>query len=219
MSGFHVTRRVLKPAAVRAGLGRWVVAHGEKRAESWVGFHVLRHTCGSLLFANGWNAKQVQLQLGHHSPSFTLAVYVHVLASELPDHPGLLGDNEVTTRPTENHLDRGAANTPETRVSPGGSPQLLIPRSQVRSLHGPPREAPAKPRFRAGLCAEDRDLRNGGGNASGHSHGEPPDRTAVRRAGRISRPAPHFPERRACWRKPLFGSGVRKADSEERHPV
>ena len=98
------------------------------------------------------------------------------------------------------------------------SPKNAVCR-EVRFLHGPPREAPAKPRFRAGLCAEDRDLRNASSNASGNSHGEPPDRTAERRAGRISRPAPHFPERRACWRKPLFGSGVRKADSEERHPV
>jgi integrase len=73
----HETRnlygRVLKPAARRAGL-------------DWVGFHTLRHTCATLLFTSGGaNAKQVQMWLGHHSPAFTLATYVHLLPEDLPD--------------------------------------------------------------------------------------------------------------------------------------
>jgi len=64
--------RVLKPAARRAGV-------------SWAAFHTLRHTCATMLFRNGVNAKQVQMWLGHHSPAFTLAVYVHLLADDLPD--------------------------------------------------------------------------------------------------------------------------------------
>lgn len=72
LDGGNLMSRVLKPAAVKAGLGQWVIAKGEKRAESWVGFHTFRHTCATVLFENGWNAKQVQLQLGHHKPSFTL---------------------------------------------------------------------------------------------------------------------------------------------------
>ena len=43
------------------------------------------HTCATLLFRAGANAKQVQLWLGHHSPAFTLATYVHLLPSDLPD--------------------------------------------------------------------------------------------------------------------------------------
>ena len=50
-----------------------------------VTWHTLRHTCGSLLFRNGANAKQVQHWLGHHSPAFTLAVYVHLLPEDAPD--------------------------------------------------------------------------------------------------------------------------------------
>jgi integrase len=50
-----------------------------------VGPHALRHTCATRLFRNGLNAKQVQLWLGHHSPAFTLATYVHLLADDLPD--------------------------------------------------------------------------------------------------------------------------------------
>ena len=64
--------RVFKPAARRAGV-------------PWAGFHTLRHTCATLLFRRGLNAKQVQVWLGHHSPAFTLATYVHLLSDDLPD--------------------------------------------------------------------------------------------------------------------------------------
>ena len=68
----NLYRRVLKPAARRAGI-------------PWAGFHTLRHTCATILFRNGLNAKQIQLWLGHHSPAFTLAVYVHLTVDDLPD--------------------------------------------------------------------------------------------------------------------------------------
>jgi integrase len=68
----RVYNRVLKPAARRAGV-------------PWAAFHTLRHTCATMLFRNGLNAKQVQIWLGHHSPAFTLAVYVHLLPDDLPN--------------------------------------------------------------------------------------------------------------------------------------
>jgi integrase len=68
----NVMNRVLKPAARELGLG-------------WVGFHTFRHTCATILFRHGLNAKQVQMWLGHHSPAFTLATYVHLLPDDLPD--------------------------------------------------------------------------------------------------------------------------------------
>jgi len=49
------------------------------RADTWVGFHTFRHTCATIRFRRGWNAVQVQRWLGHHSPSFTLDTYVHLL--------------------------------------------------------------------------------------------------------------------------------------------
>ena len=77
----NLMSRVLKPAAVEAGLGEWVRVKGRRdRAETWVGFHTFRHTCATLLFRHGLNAKQVQMWLGHHSPAFTLATYVHLAA-------------------------------------------------------------------------------------------------------------------------------------------
>ena len=76
----NVAARVLKPAARRAGT-------------PWVSFHTFRHTCATTLFRRGLNAKQVQVWLGHHSPAFTLATYVHLLPDDLPD-PSFL--DEIT---------------------------------------------------------------------------------------------------------------------------
>jgi len=62
--------RVLSPASEEAGV-------------EWAGFHTFRHTVASRLFAAGRNAVQVQRWLGHHSPSFTLDTYVHLLDADL----------------------------------------------------------------------------------------------------------------------------------------
>jgi integrase len=67
----NVLHRFMKPAAVAAGI-------------PWAHLHTLRHTCASRLFRAGWNAKQVQMVLGHHSPAFTLATYVHLIPDDLP---------------------------------------------------------------------------------------------------------------------------------------
>jgi hypothetical protein len=60
---FH---RTLKPAAQEAGA-------------AWAGFHAFRHYCASALIADGRNIVQVSRWLGHHSPSFTLDVYAHLM--------------------------------------------------------------------------------------------------------------------------------------------
>lgn len=66
----NLRRRVLLPAREKVGL-------------DWIGFHAFRHTCATLLFAEGRNAVQVQRWLGHHSPAFTLATYVHLLDGDV----------------------------------------------------------------------------------------------------------------------------------------
>jgi hypothetical protein len=66
----NLRRRVLDPTAEEAGV-------------PWAGFHTFRHTCATRLFAEGRNAVQVQRWLGHHSPAFTLATYVHLLDGDL----------------------------------------------------------------------------------------------------------------------------------------
>ena len=61
---------VLAPACKAAGV-------------EWAGFHTFRHTVASRLFAEGRNVVQVQRWLGHHSASFTLDTYVHLLDNDL----------------------------------------------------------------------------------------------------------------------------------------
>jgi integrase len=68
----NIRNRVIAPAAQEAGV-------------PFCGWHTLRHTCASLLFARGRNVVQVQRWLGHHSPSFTLDTYVHLLDDGVGD--------------------------------------------------------------------------------------------------------------------------------------
>ena len=49
----NLMSRVLKPAAVKVGLGEWIIERGRRRAETWVGFHSFRHTCATQLFLRG----------------------------------------------------------------------------------------------------------------------------------------------------------------------
>ena len=46
------------------------------------GWHTLRHTFASLQIVNGANIVQLSRVLGHHSPSFTLSTYAHLLPGE-----------------------------------------------------------------------------------------------------------------------------------------
>jgi integrase len=65
------TERFFKPAVAAAGL-----PHGLR-------FHDLRHTCASLLIAQGASVKAVQAQLGHASATVTLDRYGHLFPDEL----------------------------------------------------------------------------------------------------------------------------------------
>lgn len=89
---WNVFTRYLRPAMEEAGV-------------PWAGFHSLRHTCASILFENGRNIRQVQRWLGHHSPSFTLDTYVHLLDEGIGDGLDIdaetrRGGNKVATRHT-----------------------------------------------------------------------------------------------------------------------
>ncbi|HYH59588.1 MAG TPA: site-specific integrase [Thermoleophilaceae bacterium] len=82
----NVFERVLRPACEEAGA-------------EWAGFHTFRHTVASRLFAQGRNVVQVQKWLGHHSPSFTLDTYVHLLDGDLGGPLGVA--TPVATEATE----------------------------------------------------------------------------------------------------------------------
>jgi integrase len=86
ISTTNTISRILKPAAVAAGLGEWVKTKSGRRAETWVGFHTFRHTTATRLFiGQNWNAVQVAKFLGHSDAGFTLRTYVHLLPEDLPE--------------------------------------------------------------------------------------------------------------------------------------
>jgi integrase len=66
MSAENLARRTLKPAVQEAGVG-------------WAAFHSFRHSCASMLIADGRNIVQVSRWLGHHSPSSPVNVYAHLM--------------------------------------------------------------------------------------------------------------------------------------------
>ena len=73
-SVLHMLQRVLK----RAGLPR-------------IRFHDLRHSCASLLLANGVPMKQIQEWLGHSDFSTTANIYAHLdYASKLSSAQAML---------------------------------------------------------------------------------------------------------------------------------
>ncbi|MDQ3571698.1 MAG: site-specific integrase [Actinomycetota bacterium] len=87
----------------------------EEVGAPWAGFHTFRHTCASMLFAQGKNAVQVQRWLGHHSASFTLDTYIHLLDGDLgepltlPAASPLEVVTEVVTEPVGTRRHRAVA--------------------------------------------------------------------------------------------------------------
>jgi integrase len=93
----NLMSRVLKPAAIAAGIG------------DWPGFHTFRHTRATMLFRSGWNAAQVCRFLGHTDPGFTLRTYVHLLDEDLPEPEALGGGTQVVHREAETHRNAETA--------------------------------------------------------------------------------------------------------------
>jgi integrase len=114
----NLMSRVLKPAAVDAGLGEWVKTPDGRRAESWVGFHTFRHSCATALFRAGWNAVQVQRWLGHHKPSFTIDTYVHLLEGDIPAPIAVaaMGATQGATEAAETDRNETLPNIAESAV-------------------------------------------------------------------------------------------------------
>ena len=104
---------MLKPAAAAVGLTTDVA--GKDEPVPWVSFHTFRHTCASLLFAEGKNVKQVQEWLGHADPGFTLRTYVHLLDEGLGDADFL--DEAVTANPSR--VNAGSTESPQTAANAG----------------------------------------------------------------------------------------------------
>ena len=63
----------MKPDYLSAKLPKLLEAHNMRR----IRFHDLRHSCASLLLANGVSLKDIQSWLGHSTISTTANIYVH----------------------------------------------------------------------------------------------------------------------------------------------
>jgi integrase len=102
MQANNLRERVFFPAAQAAGV-------------SWAGFHTLRHTSASMLFASGRNAKQVAVWLGYTDAAFTLRTYIAVLGGDVGG-----GLASVRPRNEEPHLEARslARPTPSIRCVP-----------------------------------------------------------------------------------------------------
>jgi integrase len=69
-------------------------------------FYDLRHSCASLLIAQGASIKAVQAQLGHATASITLDTYGHLFPSEmeaLADRLEMVRDAALAERPRTQH--------------------------------------------------------------------------------------------------------------------
>jgi integrase len=55
-----------------------------------MGFHVLRHSCASLLLAQGQTMKHIMEQLGHSQMSLTSDLYSHVAPAMLDENADAL---------------------------------------------------------------------------------------------------------------------------------
>ena len=77
--------RISRDGLVRSGLRRVAAAAGVP-----AGFHLLRHTHGSLLADAGQGGHEIAARLGHRDAGFTARTYVHADRDRLADAPAAL---------------------------------------------------------------------------------------------------------------------------------
>ena len=66
--------RRIRPNFLSQHFPEFLTAHDMKR----IRFHDLRHSCASLLYANGVSLKEIQEWLGHSDISTTSNIYTHL---------------------------------------------------------------------------------------------------------------------------------------------
>ena len=70
--------RLIRPNRLTERYGKFLQKNGLKK----IRLHDLRHTCASLLYAEGVSAKVIQETLGHKQLSTTMETYTHLFGHE-----------------------------------------------------------------------------------------------------------------------------------------
>lgn len=86
-------------------------------------FHSLRHTAGSILIAQGADAKRVQAHLGHATITMTFDVYGHLFDDAMDD---------VMDRLDAAARERGAPQTPPKRSEEPVAEVIELPRREAK---------------------------------------------------------------------------------------
>ena len=81
------TGNIIDPDYLTAHFGQFLTEHGLRK----IRFHDLRHSCASLLVAQGVPMKQIQLWLGHSNYSTTADVYSHLSTDALQESALCIG--------------------------------------------------------------------------------------------------------------------------------
>lgn len=82
------TGNILSPDFVTKHFGLLLTEHGLRH----IRFHDLRHTCASLLVAQGVPMKQIQLWLGHSTYSTTADIYSHLSTAAMGEPASCIAD-------------------------------------------------------------------------------------------------------------------------------
>jgi integrase len=94
----------LNPSALRTHVYLAMDAAGIPRSKGTCGFHIFRHTAGSLMYARSHDLKLVQSALGHSNISTTSDIYVHLDGNAIAEGTELLAEEILANGdPTVTH--------------------------------------------------------------------------------------------------------------------
>ncbi|MFJ4859012.1 tyrosine-type recombinase/integrase [Streptomyces sp. NPDC088730] len=97
---------VIPPRAEGAKAWRWAAAPKD-------GFHVLRHTCASIMLEAGESVVTLASWLGHSSPVITLGYYAHFMPEAGSKGRGTI--DRLHIERGERHASRNSPDSPQRR--------------------------------------------------------------------------------------------------------